>query len=140
MTRKTYRTFFLKSNQIPLTLKDGKRYYADFIGGVRFDSTAKFSTEDEDIQKALEASDGFGRDFYIESEENLDAPREVVVASSPEPEKELVTMKDSRRFKNLVEMKDAMKEVGIEFEPNWNYAKCVVVASKQGYDFQIKKK
>ena len=51
----------------------------------------------------------------------------------------LAEVKDSRRFRNLVEMKNAMAELGIELEEGANYAKAKAAANKAGYDFQIQK-
>ena len=138
MSRKTYRTYSLKSLQICLKGEDGKRIEIFFRGGIQIDSTAK------DIQDRLEKSSGFGRDYYLESEVNTDpveAPApEVKVEAAPAPEKEIVSgMKDSRRFKNLVEMKNAMAELGIELEEGATYPKAKAAAAKAGYDFQIKK-
>lgn len=140
MVKKTYKTFFLKSLDMRLTTESGKKVEIEFVGGVRFDSTARYTTDDEETQKAIEACSGFGRDYYLEHTVNEDEPEGVVVASSPEPKKELATVIDSRRFQNLVEMKSAMTEVGIEVDPQWNYAKCVSVSTKAGYDFQISRK
>ena len=140
MVKKTYKTFFLKSLDMRLVSASGKKVEVVFAGGARFDSTARYTTTDAETQTALEASSGFGRDYYLERTVNADEPEGVVVASSPEPKKELATVIDSRRFQNLVEMKSAMTEVGIEVDPQWNYAKCVSVSTKAGYDFQISRK
>ena len=144
MSRKTYRTYSLKSLQICLKDEDGKRIEIYFRGGIQIDSTAKFVTTDKDIQDRLEKLSGFGRDYYLESEVNtapVEAPApEVKVEAAPAPEKEIVNgMKDSRRFKNLVEMKNAMAELGIELEEGATYPKAKAAAAKAGYDFQIKK-
>ena len=144
MSRKTYRTYSLKSLQICLKDEDGKRIEIYFRGGIQIDSTAKFVTTDKDIQDRLEKLSGFGRDYYLESEVETEAPAapapEKKEEAAPAPEKEIVNgMKDSRRFKNLVEMKNAMKEVGIQLDDDANYAKAKAAAAKAGYDFQIKK-
>lgn len=144
MSRKTYRTYSLKSLQICLKDEDGKRIEIYFRGGIQIDSTAKFVTTEKDIQDRLEKLSGFGRDYYLESEtatEAAPAPApEKKEEAAPAPEKEIVNgMKDSRRFKNLVEMKNAMKEAGIPLDEDANYAKAKAAAAKAGYDFQIKK-
>ena len=144
MSRKTYRTYSLKSLQICLKDEDGKRIEIYFRGGIQIDSTAKFVTTEKDIQDRLEKLSGFGRDYYLESEVDntpVEAPApEVKVEEAPATEKEIVNgMKDSRRFKNLVEMKNAMKGVGIELDDDANYAKAKAAAAKAGYDYQIKK-
>ena len=142
MSRKTYRTYSLKSLQVCFKDEEGKRIEIIFRGGIQIDSTAKFVTTDKYVQDRLEKSSGFGRDYYLESEvntEKAEAPAEEVKAA-PAPEKEIVNgMKDSRRFKNLVEMKNAMKEVGIQLDDDANYTKAKAAAAKAGYDFQIKK-
>lgn len=144
MVRKTYRTFHLKSLDMRFKKKDGTKIEVVFRGGVQIDSTAKFTTSDEELQKKIESTSGFGRDFYIESVEEENAPEvkadeSKVVASSPEPKKDLVTIKDSKRFRNFVEMKNAMKEAGLDVKPNWTYAAAQAAAYKQGYDYQISK-
>jgi uncharacterized protein YktA (UPF0223 family) len=144
MSKKTYRTFSLKNLQICFKNEEGRRIEIIFRGGIQIDSTAKFVTDDEYLQKRLESSSGFGRDYYLESEVDtnpVQAPApEKKVEKAPAPEKEIVSgMKDSRRFKNLVEMKNAMKEAGIAFDENATYAQAKAVAAAAGYDYQIKK-
>jgi len=146
MAKKTYRTFSLKGLQIFLRDENGNRVEVVFRGGIQIDSTSRFSTSDEKIQEMLEKTSGFGRDFYLESvaaAKDAAAPApapEKKVEEAPKPEKEIVSeMKDSRRFKNLVEMKNAMKELGIEIEDSANYSTAKAKAAKAGYDFQIKK-
>ena len=145
MSKKTYRTFSLKNLQICLKDEEGRRIEIVFRGGIQIDSTAKFVTDDEYLQKRLESSSGFGRDYYLESEVDnnpVQAPApEKKVEKAPAPEKEIVSgMKDSRRFKNLVEMKNAMKELGIELGDDATYPKAKAAAAAAGYDFQIQKK
>ena len=67
MAKKTYRTYHLKG--LALHLIDEHYHPIDvyFNAGAQIDSTAKFTTGDEKVQKAIEACSGFGRDFYIES-------------------------------------------------------------------------
>lgn len=145
MSKKTYRTYSLKGLQVCFKDAEGKRIEIYFRGGVQIDSTAKFVTSDAYIQKRLEESSGLGRDYYIESVEGTEeavAPApEKKVEKAPVPEKEIVSeMKDSRRFRNLVEMKNAMKELGIALDDDATYSKAKAVAAKAGYDFQIQKK
>jgi len=146
MAKKTYRTFSLKSLFLMLKDEDGNRIEIKFNGGIQVDSTAKFTTKNEKIQALLEKSSGFGRDYYIESvvDDPVEKPapvEEKKAEPAKAPEKEIMSeMKDSRRFKNLVEMRNAMKELGIEIEDNAPYAKAKAVAAKAGYDFQIQKK
>lgn len=145
-TKKTYRTFSLKALQLCLHDEFGKSIEVVFRGGIQIDSTSKFTTSDPKIQELMENCSGFGRDYYIESELELDAPAAAPVEEqktepAKAPEKEVMTeMKDSRRFKNLVEMRNAMKELGIEIDDDAPYAKAKAASAKAGYDFQIQKK
>jgi hypothetical protein len=88
MAKKTYRTYHLKG--LALHLIDEHYHPIDvyFNAGAQIDSTAKFTTGDEKVQKAIEACSGFGRDFYIESVRE-DAP--VVNESENVVEEETVT-------------------------------------------------
>jgi hypothetical protein len=144
MSKKTYRTYSLKSLQVCLKDEEGKRLEIVFRGGIQIDSTAKFVTAEKYIQDRLEKLSGFGRDYYLESEVETEAPAApapVKKEAAPVPEKEVMSeMKDSRRFKNLVEMKNAMAELGIELEDGATYPKLKAAAAKAGYDFQIQKK
>lgn len=144
MAKKTYRTYNLKGLDIHIKDENGKRLVVKFSGGIQIDSTAKYTTSSTYIQEALEKGSGFGRDYYIESERPDEEPSADKVAPK-EPEKPKVekavmdNVKDSRRFQNLVEMKNAMAEVGIEVTPEMNYSAAKAAAQKEGYDFQIKK-
>jgi len=145
MAKKTYRTQTLKSLQMLLTDEDGKRVEIIFRGGIQIDSTAVYTTSNEKIQKMLESSSGFGRDYYIERvvEDKPEVKAEPVAEKAPakkEEKKEIMSeVKGSERFRNLVEMKNRMAELGITLEENANYATAKAAAAKAGYDFQIKK-
>lgn len=67
MAKKTYKTYHLKGLQLLLFDESGRSIEVNFRGGCQIDSTAKFSTSDEQVQKALEKSSGFKRDFYLDS-------------------------------------------------------------------------
>lgn len=67
MAKKTYRTYHLKGLQVLVFDEKGRSIEVNFRSGCQIDSTAKFTTSDEDLQKALEKSSGFGRDYYLES-------------------------------------------------------------------------
>ena len=147
MAKKTYRTFYLKGLQIVIKDEEGKRVEIVFRGGIHVDSTARFTTSDDKIQQMLEKSSGFGRDYYLESVlENKPAQNPEPVAEKPEaPAKKeekkevMAEVKGSERFRNLVEMKNRMAELGIALEEGANYAQAKASATKAGYDFQIKK-
>lgn len=66
MAKKTYKTFHLKGLQILLFDEYGRQIEVTFKAGAQIDSTAKFTTSDEKVQKALESISGFGRDYYLE--------------------------------------------------------------------------
>ena len=144
MAKKTYRTFFLKGYHLLLNAEGGERIEIKFRSGIQVDSTAKYTTSNAEIQALLEGTDGFNRDFYIESVSNEDvavpAP-EVKAAAPKQTEKPVMDeVKGSERFKNLVEMKNRMAELSIELDEDANYQKAKATAAKEGYDFQIQKK
>lgn len=143
MAKKTYKTYNLVSLDVPLKDEWGNSLgVAVFRGGRFIDSTAKCSLSDEKMQKALEATSLFNRDFYLESvKEEAPAP---VVKETPKKdeapkEEPLTDVKDIRRFKNIVEMRSAMKELGLDIKDDCNYLEAKAIAKKNGYDFQIKK-
>lgn len=143
MAKKTYRTYYLKGYHLLLNTEYGDRVEIKFRSGIQVDSTAKYTTSDEEVQALLENSTGFNRDFYLESVKE-DAPVEAEpkkeVAAKPAPVKEIMAeVKGSERFRNLVEMKNRMAELGIELDEGANYQKAKSVAASAGYDFQIKK-
>lgn len=148
MAKKTYRTFTLKGLQLLMNDEDGKRIEVIFRGGIQIDSTARFTTSNDKVQRMLEASSGFGRDYYVESvrDEAAPKPENATVETRPEEavrqeDKPVMDdVKGSERFRNLVEMKNRMSELGIQLEENANYATAKAAAVKAGYDFQIKKK
>lgn len=139
MAKKTYRTYFLKGYQLLLTAEDGSRVEIKFRGGIQVDSTSKYTTCNEETQRLLEESSGFNRDFYLESvKEDEPAP---APEKKAEPVKEIMDeVKGIERFRNLVEMKNRMAELGIELDDDANYQKAKAVAAKAGYDFQIARK
>jgi hypothetical protein len=147
-TKKTYRTYSLKSLMLLLKDADGNRVEVRFSGGIQVDSTSRFTTSSPEIQALVEGCSGFNRDFYIESERETgtpDAPKEekhaAVKAEAPKEEKPVMdNMKGVERFRNLVEMRNRMAELGIALPENANYSQAKAAANKEGYDFQIKKK
>lgn len=146
MITKTYRTYSLRSLIVRTADEKGKLVEIVFRGGLHEDSTSKFTTSDPKTQEFLESLNGFGRDYYIESEEgeNEAAPEAAPVKEEPKPEAKpekpvLTDVKDIRRFHNLVEMKAYMEEIGLTVTPEMNYAAAKAAAQKEGYDFQIQK-
>lgn len=143
MVRKTYKTYRLKSLCIPLTI-DGKDVYVVFKGGCTATSTATYSTSDEKIQEALESLLGFGRNYYIDRQVSLDEE----VAKEPEAkkeeptieeEKEVVDMLDAKTFKNLVELRNALADKGIDVSQITNAKAAENLAKKNGYNYTIDK-
>ena len=146
MSKKTYRTFTLKGLCIRTQDAAGRSIEAIFRGGVQLGATAKFTTSDKKVQEALEKSRGFNRDFYLEStvekdvkpEAPADEPAKAPAKQAPveTPPADIV---DSRRFRNLIEMKDALREKGVEVKDEWNYPAAKAAALKVGLDYQIQK-
>lgn len=77
MPKKTYRTYHLKGLQILLTDKEGRLKEVNFKKGAQIDSTARYTTNDEWLQKALEKCSGYNRDYYLEHVQE-DTPSPVV--------------------------------------------------------------
>lgn len=144
MTRKTYKTHVLKSLCIPFKIND-KDVYVVFKGGCTASSTATYTTSDPDVQEALESLIAFGRDYYVEKEVVLDevAPKAKAPEVTPEPEKEeekeVVDILDARTFKNLVELRNALKEKGIDVSTLTNVKVAEALAKKNGYNYTVEK-
>lgn len=147
MPKKTYRTFFLKKLYTYVRDEEGNKIPVEFQGGIQIDSTSKFVTSSEMLQKGLESSPAFGRDYYLESEVEEDEPKKESAKPAAkkaedkpaEPAVPLGDIKDIKRFHNLVEMKNYMAELGIEGVSEMNYLQAKAAALKEGYDFQISK-
>lgn len=141
MTTKVYKAYFLKS--LSIDLPNGKTIV--FRGGIYADSMAKYTTDNPEIQKMLEKSRAFNDTFYLESVQTVeDKPtgtpvQPVKEEKVAEPEKPLTDVKDIKRFRNLVEMRAYMAEIGLPVKDDSNYMECKAIASKEGYDFQIKR-
>lgn len=143
MAKKTYKTFRMRGLQILTKDENGKRVEITFRGGVQIDSTARFSTSDEALQKKLESMEGFGTTYYLESVSDNSQPEKVVEAENAPVEKKeetpMTDVKDIKRFHNIVEMRNYMAELGFEGVEKMNYMQAKSAAAKQGYDFQISK-
>ena len=142
MAKKTYRTFYLKKLYTYVRDAEGNKIDIEFRSGVQIDSTSRYTTSDPLIQKGLENAAGFGRDYYIESvvEEEAKAPVKEEAPKAKEEEKVLPKeFVDSRSFRNLVEMKDAMKAAGLKIDEGWNYTQTKKFAAEKGYDYKISK-
>ena len=123
---------------------DGKLTTIAFRRGCTIDSTATYSTGDPKIQDALESLHAFGSVFYIESTEVIgeETPAiDVKIAEAPvaEEEKEVVDMLDAKTFKNLVELRNALKDKGIDVSQATNVKSAESIAKKNGYNYTIEK-
>lgn len=84
MADKTYKTYYLKGLQLLLSDGQGGTMEINFRGGCQIDSTARFSTSDEKVQKLLEKCSGFNRDFYLEFVRNdTPAPAKAEAENAP---------------------------------------------------------
>lgn len=144
MTRKTYKTFRLKGLSIPLTI-DGNTVHVDFKAGCSATSTATYVTSNPKIQEAMESLFGFNRDYYIDRIVELEAesPKYVAPVVTPEPEieedKEVVDMLDAQTFKNLVELRNALADKGIDVSKITNVKAAESLAKKNGYNYTVEK-
>lgn len=146
MTRKTYKTFRLKGLTIPFVI-DGKDVYVIFKSGCTMTSTATYTTTDAKIQEGLESLSGYGRDYYLDKVVELDkeSPKTVTSKAKAEPEKaqeeekEVVDMLDAQSFKNLVELRNALQDKGIDVSQITNVKAAEAVAKKNGYNYTVEK-
>ena len=141
--RKTYKTYKLKSLVIPVNV-GGNKISVEFKGGCTIGSTATYTTSDERIQNELESLVFFKREYYVDSivEEAVPAPvytapvkKEPVV----EEEKELVDVLDAKTFKNLVELRNAIADKGIDVSQITNVKAAEALAKKNGYNYTVEK-
>lgn len=145
MARKIYKTYRLKSLCIPFTI-DGKDIRVEFRGGCVLGSTATYTTSDEKIQNELESLVAFGRDYYIDR--IIEEPVAVSVAKKREDapvveveeDKEPVDILDAKTFKNLVELRNALQDKGIDVSQITNVKAAEAVAKKNGYNYTVEKK
>lgn len=146
MTIKTYRTRELKGLSLHLFIDGDVRKQIIFKSGCTLGSTATYTTSDEKVQKALESLKSFGVTFYLEKESKTnDAPVvEVTPVVAPEPtpeeEKEVVDILDAQTFKNLVELRNALQDKGIDVSQITNVKAAESLAKKNGYNYTVEKK
>lgn len=143
MTTKTYRTRELKGFALHLII-DGKMTHITFRRGCTLGSTSTYTTSDEKIQNALESLKSFGPTFYIEKESVInEAPVIEKPKVTPEPikeeEKEVVDVLDAQTFKNLVELRNALQDKGIDVSQITNVKAAESIAKKNGYNYTIEK-
>jgi hypothetical protein len=142
--KKIYKTYKLKSLVIPVNVGDSK-ISVEFKGGCMLGSTATYVTANERIQNELESLTLFKRDFYlenviIEEEVTTQAPT-IAVKQEPvvEEEKEVVDILDAQTFKNLVELRNALQEKGIDVSQITNVKAAENIAKKNGYNYTVEK-
>lgn len=144
MTIKTYKTRELKGFTVHSRIDD-KLVSIEFKRGCTLGSTATYVTSDEKVQKVLESLNSFGSDFYIYSTEIVGEDIEAKVATTvvPEPAKEeeieVVDMLDAQTFKNLVELRNALKDKGIDVSQITNVKSAENIAKKNGYNYTVEK-
>lgn len=143
MTIKTYKTRELKGFALHLLI-DGQMTHIQFKRGCTLGSTSTFTTSNEKIQNALESLKSFGPTFYVEKESVInEAPVVEEPKVTPEPiieeEKEVVDILDAQTFKNLVELRNALKDKGIDVSQVTNVKAAESLAKKNGYNYTIEK-
>jgi hypothetical protein len=124
---------------------DGKMAHIAFKRGCTLGSTATFTTEDKKIQDALESLKAFGTTYIIEkevvTEEEAKAEEAPKVVPEPieEEEKEVVDILDAQTFKNLVELRNALRDKGVDVSQITNVKVAESIARKNGYNYTIEK-
>lgn len=148
MTIKTYRTRELKGLSLQVFINGDVRTPIVFKGGCTLGSTATYTTSNQKIQKALESLSSFGTTFYLEKEVVTDEALKVAVKTEapkevqepmPEEEKEVVDILDAKTFKNLVELRNALQDKGIDVSQITNVKAAESVAKKNGYNYTVEK-
>lgn len=123
---------------------DGKLTTVSFKRGCTLGSTATLTTSDPKIQKELESLKAFDTTFYLESTKvtGEDAPAApVVVEEKPvvEEEKEVVDILDAKTFKNIVELRRALQDKGVDVSQITNVKAAEALAKKNGYNYTVEK-
>lgn len=145
MITKTYRTRELKSYTLHIFINGDVRTAISFKGGCTLGSTATYTTSNPKIQEALESLGSFGVTFYLEREERTGEDVPVVetpktAKPQPEEEKEVVDVLDAQTFNNLVELRNALSDKGIDVSQITNVKTAETIAKKNGYNYTIEKK
>lgn len=144
MTIKTYRTTELKGLSLQIFVDDDVRTSIVFKSGCTLGSTATYTTANPKIQKAIESLNSFGTTFYLEKEVkvNEEAPAVKKIKEIPEAveeEREVVDILDAQTFKNLVELRNALQDKGINVSQITNVKAAEAVAKKNGYNYTVEK-
>lgn len=144
MIIKTYKTRELKGFTVHTKI-DGKLVSIEFKRGCTLGSTATYVTSDEKIQNYLESLNSFGSDFFIYNSEKVgeEIKADAAAKAMPEPEKEeeneVVDVLDAQTFKNLVELRNALSDKGIDVSQVTNVKAAESLAKKNGYNYTIEK-
>lgn len=144
MITKTYRTRTLKGYVLHMTI-DGKTVDVAFKRGCTIGSTATYKTSDPKIQQALESMKAFGPTFYLDETEvtceDTPAVETPKVEEKPivEEEKEVVDILDAQTFRNLVELRNALKDKGVDVSAVTNVKTAEALAKKNGYNYTVEK-
>lgn len=145
MITKTYRTRELKGYALQIFVDENTRTTVNFRRGCTLGSTATYTTSDEKIQKALESLGSFGVTFYLEStvtDEVAPVKEEPKKKAAPAPEQEeeeVVDILDAQTFRNLVELRNALQEKGIDVSQITNVKAAENIARKNGYNYTVEK-
>lgn len=145
MTIKTYRTRELKGLSLQIFVEGDIRTTISFKRGCTLGSTATYVTSNPKIQEALESLNAYGITFYLESEKVVGEDKPKVEAPKPAPtpvveeEKTMVDILDAKTFKNLVELRNALADNGIDVSSVTNVKAAENVAKKNGYNYTIEK-
>lgn len=146
MITKTYRTRVLKGYSLHLFIDSDVRTNITFKRGCTLGSTATYTTSNPKIQEALESLGEFGPVFYIEKQVvvNEDAPVEAKPKEKEKPapveeEKEVVDMLDAKTFKNIVELRKALEDKGLDVSSLTNVKAAESYARKNGYNYTVDK-
>lgn len=145
MTIKTYRTRELKGLTLQVFIDGDVRTPIVFKSGCTLGSTATYTTMNPKIQQALEALSSFGTTYYLEKETVIgeEAPKakapKVVQEPIQEEEKEVVDMLDAQTFKNLVELRNALADKGVDVSQVTNVKAAENIAKKNGYNYTVEK-
>lgn len=149
MKIKTYKTRELKGLTLSLTI-DNKCFPVEFKGGCTIGSTATYTTHDPDVQKAIESLKMYGNEYYLEKEIDIESEssekvnaksvEEPTPAPVQEEENDVVDVLDAKTFKNLVELRNALQDKGVDVSQITNVKAAESIAKKNGYNYTVEKK
>lgn len=139
MITKTYRTRELKGYSLHLFIDSDVRTNITFRRGCTLGSTATYTTSNPKVQEALESLSEFGPVFYIEKQVVVNENAPVEAKAPVEEEKEVVDMLDAKTFRNIVELRKALEEKGIDVSQITNVKAAENLAKKNGYNYTIEK-